>query len=98
MVRINSNKERILRKAAEAAAAKMEKTEKKKKRTTTRKKAIESVIRQKIVWKVYDSNYKEVACFPYIEKTKAYLTADALTKKKNVNHFVNEVNVPMEEL
>jgi len=90
-----SNKERIQQKAAEAAAGKKEKTEKKKK--TTRKKATTTINRRKVVWKVFDSNYKEVACFPYPEKAKAYSTADVLTKKKNKIHFVNDVSVPMED-
>lgn len=99
MVRMNSNKERIQRKAAEAAVAKKEKTEKtEKKKTTPRKKTVAPATRQKIVWKVFDSYFREVVCFPYVEKTKAYATAETLTRKKNVNHFVNEVNVAMEEV
>jgi hypothetical protein len=31
---------------------------------------------------------------PDTKKAKAYSTTDALTKRKNKSHFVNEVNVP----
>lgn len=94
MVKKMSNKDMIRQKAEEAAAGKKEKVEKKKK-TTTRKKAVATVSRRKIVWKVFDVSYKEVACFPYPEKDKAYTTAEDLTKKKNKSYFVNDVSVPM---
>jgi hypothetical protein len=97
MVKRMSNKERIQQLAAEAAAGEEAKAENKKKTTTPRKKATTAIERQKAVWKVFDSNYKEVACFPYSEKDEAYAKADVLTKKKNNKHFVNEVKVPMEE-
>lgn len=66
-----------------------------KKRATTRKKA--AAVRMKVVWKVFDANYREVACFLYPDKKKAYATAEKLIKKKKVHHFVNAVQVPMEE-
>ncbi len=91
-----SNKEKILRLAEEAAAGIKEKSEKKKK-TTTRKKATPTIKRYKAVWKVFNDSHKEVACFPYSEKDEAYARADGLTKKKNNNHFVNEIKVPMED-
>ncbi len=97
MVKRMSNKERIQQIAEEAAAGKKEKTEKKVKKTTSRKKATTATKRQKIVWKVFDDSFKEVGCFPYTEKAKAYSTADDLTQKKSKNYFVNEVSVPMEE-
>lgn len=98
MVKRMSSKERIQRMAEEARAEELEKTEKPKKKraTAVRKKTVTAATRLKIVWKVFDVNYKEVACFPYPEKEKAYLTASGLTEKKNKNHFVNEVSVPME--
>ena len=97
MVKRMSNKERIQQKAEEAAADEKEKTEKKKKKATSRKKATTATNRKKIVWKVFDNSYKEVACFPYPEKDKAYSTAEDLNRKKNKHHFVNDVSVPMEE-
>ncbi|MDR4507796.1 MAG: hypothetical protein MRJ65_06095 [Candidatus Brocadiaceae bacterium] len=93
--KILSNKERIQARAEEAAAGEMVKIEKKK--PAPRKKAAKSIMRQKVVWKVFDTNYKEVACFPYSEKTNAYSTAEGLTRKKNKSHFVNEVSVPLED-
>ena len=84
MVKRMSNKERIQQLAAEAAAGEEAEAEKKKK-TTPRKKATTAVQRQKAVWKVFDSNYKEVACFPYSEKDEAYAKADVLTKKRTIS-------------
>ena len=46
-----------------------------------------------MVWKVFNSNYKEVGCFPYPEKKKAYKMAEDLEKKKKGEHFVNAVKV-----
>ncbi len=103
MVKRMSNKERIQQKAEEAAAGikeKMEKKDKKttsSKKTTSRKKATKATDRQKIVWKVFNDSFKEVDCFPYQEKDKAYLRAAELTRTKNKNYFVNEVCVPMVE-
>ncbi len=81
--------------AEEAAAGIKKKPEKKK--ATTRKKKAETIKRYKAVWKVFDAGYKEVACFPYSEKGEAYARAEVLTKKKNNNHFVNEIKVPMKD-
>ncbi len=98
-----SNKERIQQKDEEAAAGikeKMEKKDKKttsSKKTTSRKKATKATDRQKIVWKVFNDSFKEVDCFPYQEKVKAYSRAAELTRTKNKNYFVNEVSVPMVE-
>ncbi len=103
MVKRMSNKERIQQKAEEAAAGikeKMEKKDKKttsSKKTTSRKKATKATDRQKIVWKVFNDSFKEVDCFPYQEKVKAYSRAVELTRRKNKNYFVNEVSVPMVE-
>jgi hypothetical protein len=97
MVKRMSNKERIQQKAEEAAAGIKEKTEKKEKKTTSRKKATKAADRQKIVWKVFNDSFKEVDCFPYQEKVKAYSRAEELTRTKNKNYFVNEVSVPMVE-
>ena len=96
MVKKMSSKERILQMAKETAAGIKEKPEKKKK-ATTRKKKVETIKRYKAVWKVFDAGYKEVGCFPYSEKDEAHARAEGLTKKKNNNHFVNEIKVPMED-
>jgi len=98
MIRMTS-KERLQRMAEEAAAGEEARAEKKKaaakKRVT--KKSIASK-RYKAVWKVLDAGYKEAACFPYSEKDEAYAKADKLNQKKgNINYFVNEIKVPLED-
>ena len=109
MVKKMSNKEKIQQKAEEAAAGikektekkekkvKKEKKEKKEKKTTPSKKTTKPPDRKKIVWKVFNDSFKEVDCFPYQEKVKAYSRAAELTRTKNKNYFVNEVCVPMVE-
>ncbi len=106
MVKKMSNKEKVQQKAEEAAAGIKEKAEKKKKKenkttprkkAAPRKKATKAPDRKKIVWKVFNDSFKEVDCFPYLEKEKAYLRATELTRTKNKNYFVNEVCVPMVE-
>ena len=92
-----SNKERIQQKAEKAAAVTKEKAVKRVRKTTPRKKATAATTRRKIVWKVFNDSFKEVDCFPYQEKDKAYLRAAELTRTKNKNYFVNEVCVPMVE-
>ncbi|MHC4268000.1 MAG: hypothetical protein ACYSWS_08785 [Planctomycetota bacterium] len=97
MARISS-KERIQKLADEAAAAEEKKAEKKTtatKKTTTKKSV--TAKRYKAVWKVFDTSYKEVGCFPYSEKNEAFEKTDKLNKKKPNNYFVNEVKVPMDE-
>jgi hypothetical protein len=96
MVKRMTSKERIMQMAGETVAGKEKKVEKKKK-ATTRKKKVETVKRYKAVWKVFDTGYKEVACFPYSEKDEANAKAKDLTKKKNNNHFVNEIKVLMKD-
>ena len=99
MVRISS-KERLQQLADEAIAGEEQKAEKKaKKATTTKKKVAKSVIkREKVVWKVFDANYKEVACFPYAQKDEAFAKLEERKQKKStVNYFINEVKVPMED-
>ncbi|MBT6228532.1 MAG: hypothetical protein HON76_09545 [Candidatus Scalindua sp.] len=100
MVRISS-KERLQQLADEAIAGEEQKAEKKAKKatTTTKKKVAKSVIkREKVVWKVFDANYKEVACFPYAQKDEAFAKLEERKQKKStVNYFINEVKVPMED-
>lgn len=92
-----TSKERIQQMAEEAAAGAELKAEKKKKKATTTKKAAKSIIkREKVVWKVFDASYKEVACFPYSQKDEAFAKLDERKQKKStVNYFINEVKVPM---
>ena len=49
----------------------------------------------KFVWKVFNGNFKEVACFLYPDKAKAEATAVQLARKTGKEHFVNSVKVPM---
>ncbi len=98
MVKKMTSKERIQQMAEEAAAGKEEKAEKKKKKaTTTKKVAKKSIItREKVVWKIFDASYKEVACFPYAQKDDAFAKLEERKQKKStVNFFINEVKVPM---
>ncbi|GAX61711.1 Na+/H+ and K+/H+ antiporter [Candidatus Scalindua japonica] len=86
--------------ADEAAAGEEQKEEKKKKKAaTTTKKAAKSIVkREKVVWKIFDANYKEVACFPYSEKDEAFAKLEERRQKKsNTTYFINEVKVPMED-
>lgn len=103
MAKRMSNKARIQQKAAEAAASDEEKVAKKvaRKKVTKKKVAKKKVSKKaaaaaaplKVVWKVFNSNYKEVGCFPYPEKKKAYKMAEDLEKKNKGEHFVNAVKV-----
>jgi len=104
MAKRMSNKARIQQKAEEAVAANREKAAKKKvaKKKTAKKKTAKKKVskktaatgqRLKVVWKVFNSNYKEVACFPYPDKKKAYKMAENLDKKNKSKHFVNAVKV-----
>ena len=100
MVKRMTSKERLQQMAEEAAAGEEAKAEKKKKKaTTTTKKAAKSIIkREKVVWKIFDANYKEIACFPYAQKNEAFAKLDERKQKKStVNYFINEVKVPMED-
>jgi len=101
MAKRMSNKARIEQKAAEAAAADEKKVAKKKvtkkkvakKKKKVSKKAAAAAAPLKVVWKVFNANYKEVGCFPYPEKKKAYKMAEDLEKKNKGEHFVNAVKV-----
>ena len=104
MAKRMSNKARIEQKAAEAAASDEAKVAKKKvaKKKVAKKKVAKKKVSKKaaaaaaplkVVWKVFNSNYKEVGCFPYPEKKKAYKMAEDLEKKKKGEHFVNAVKV-----
>ncbi len=100
MVKRVTSKERLQQLAEEAAAGEEQKAEKKaKKATTTKKKVAKSTIkREKVVWKVFDANYKEVACFPYAQKDEAFAKLEERKQKKStINYFINEVKVPMED-
>ena len=97
MVKRVTSKERLQQMAEEAAAGEELKAEKKKKATT--KKAAKSIIkREKVVWKVFDASYKEVACFPYSQKDEAFAKLEERKQKKSTtSFFINEVKVPMED-
>ncbi len=98
MVKKMTSKERIQQLAEEAAVGEEVKAEKKKKKTTTKKAAKSIIKREKVVWKVFDANYKEVACFPYSQKDDAFAKLEERKQKKsNINYFINEVKVPMED-
>ena len=100
MVKRVSSKERLQQMAEEAEAGEELKAEKKaKKTTTTKKKVAKSIIkREKVVWKIFDASYKEVACFPYAQKDDAFAKLEERKQKKStVNFFINEVKVPMED-
>ncbi len=100
MVKKVTSKEKIQQLAEEAAAGEETKAEKKKKKTiTATKKAAKTLIkREKVVWKIFDANYREVACFPYSQKDEAFAKLDERKQKKStVNYFINEVKVPMED-
>jgi hypothetical protein len=100
MAKRMTSKERIQQMAEEAAAGEEVKAEKKKKKATTTKKVAKSIIkREKVVWKIFDAGYKEVACFPYAQKDDAFAKLEERKQKKStVNYFINEVKVPMEEV
>ena len=98
-----SNRERIQRKALEAEATAREKAEKKSHPVEPaapaekRKKPASTRRREKLVWKVFNASAKEVASFPYPQKSEADATAEKLSAKSGQPHFVNPVHVPMEE-
>ena len=99
MAKRSSNRERIQRRAQEAALAAEEKKAKKKRAGTKKKRAGATKTappqRMKFVWKVFNNNVREVACFPYPEKAQAEAKAAELTKKTGKEHFVNSIKVPM---
>ena len=95
MAKRSSNRERILRLAQEAALAAKEKKAKKAKKKPARAKKTAPKQRMKFVWKVFNNNAKEVACFPYPEKAHAEAKAAELTQKTGKEHFVNSIKVPM---
>ena len=94
-----TSKERLQQMAEEAAAGEELKAEKKKKKATTTKKPAKSITkREKVVWKVFDASYKEVACFPYSQKDEAFAKLEERKQKKSTtSFFINEVKVPMED-
>ena len=103
-----SSRDRIERLAAEADIAAREKSEAARERAetktksatkSTKKKAgsVASASRQKVVWKIFNVNYKEVAVFPYAQKQDADAMAAKLTTESGQSHFVNSVKVPLEE-
>ncbi len=51
--------------------------------------------RMKLVWRVVDQNFREIASFPYREKPQADARAAELSQKTGQTHKVNSVRVPM---
>ena len=98
MVKRVSSKERLQQMAEEAEAGEELKVEKKKKATTTKRVAKSVIKREKVVWKIFDASYKEIACFPYSEKDEAFAKLEERKQKKSTtSFFINEVKVPMED-
>ena len=93
-----SNRQRIERLAEEASI----KAEDKEPRTGVRKasgarKTAPSPRRMKFIWRVVDENSREIASFPYREKSEAEARASALSQKTGKAHTVIPVRVPMED-
>ncbi len=96
MVMKPSSRERFERRARELAlvAAKNPDSGTPRK-TRVRAKRVVVPKRVKLVWKVFNEGFKEMACFPYPEESRAREKAAALTKKTGKTHFVNGVKVAM---
>ena len=100
-----SSRDRIERLRIEAAMRAKERAEKKSdskraggKRTASRAKRAEPPRRrEKLVWKVFDGRFREVACFPYAERAAAEAKAVELTEKGRDAYFVNAVRIPLDE-
>lgn len=97
----SSNRERIERRAVEVALTAKENLAAKEKgtraprKTAARAKKVVVPTRVKLVWKVFNDGFKEMACFPYPEEAQAKEKAAQLSKKTGKAHFVNSVKVPM---
>lgn len=74
------------------AAAKAKPKPKPKTRSRTPK-----VVRQRVVWGVFNNSHQMVASYAYPKKTEAFDHASRLTTDKRSTHFVQPVKEPMEE-
>ena len=100
-----SNRQRIERMAEEAsieAEDKEQGAEDKEAEPSVRKasrsrKTAPTPKRMKFICRVVDENSKEMASFPYREKSEAEARASELSKKTGKAHTVNCVRVPMED-
>ncbi|HAK93574.1 MAG TPA: hypothetical protein DCM87_00830 [Planctomycetes bacterium] len=92
-----SNRERIKRRAMEFARAAEEKEVRPPRKSSPRAKRVVAPKRVKLVWKVFNEGFKEMACFPYSKEAEAKEKAAALAKRTGKAHFVNGVKVAMEE-
>ncbi len=94
----SSNRERIERRALEASIEAKEKEAKapSPKTPSRPRRAAAPPPRVKLVWKVFNDAFKEMACFPYPQEAQAKEKAAQLTKKTGKPHFVNSAKVPME--
>jgi hypothetical protein len=98
-----SNRQRIERMAEEASVEAQDKeqgtedTEPKPpvRKAPRSKKAAPKQARMKLVWRVVDSNAREVSSFPYREKPQADARAAELSQKTGKTHAVTSVAVPM---
>jgi hypothetical protein len=98
-----SNRQRIERMAEEAsieAENKEQVAEEREPEPVVRKasrsrKAAPKPKRMKLVWRVVDQNYREVASFPYREKPQADARAAELSQKTGKTHTVSSFQVPM---
>ncbi len=78
---------------AEKAAAK-KKTAVKKPRA--KKTKVPVIIRQRMVWGIFDNSHNQVAVFPYSDRPAADKRAEELTAKgKGGAHFVQPVKQPI---
>ncbi len=75
-----------------AVKAKVKATPKPKTRSRTPK-----VVRQRVVWGVFNNSHQMVASYAYPKKTEAFDHASRLTTDKRSTHFVQPVKEPMEE-
>lgn len=83
------------KKTTKKAAAK--KTAKKTTKKAATKKKTVAAKRQKVVWKVFNAGFKEVASYPYPERKEAEAAAVKMQEKAGAYHFVNAVKVPLED-
>jgi len=90
-----SNKARIARRAAEALRAAEEKRVRPPRKIAVRPPRSVATKRVKLVWKVFNDGFKEMACFPFSKEAEAKAKAAALAEKTGKPHVVNGVKVPM---
>jgi len=77
----------------EEAATAVKKPKKKKAPTEPKPKRSRAakVVRQRVVWVVYDNSHKPVQTYEYSRKPEAVAHAERLTAEKKSTHFVQPV-------